>query len=171
MLDFAQDLRTTVEHASTVLSAMPPGVGTRRPGPGKWSPIEILGHLIDSASNNHQRFVRAQFREDLSFDGYAQDEWVTAQSYRAATWSEVVDLWRAFNLHLAHVMEQTPTAELRRPRADHNLHQIGWELVSPDEPTTLEYFMRDYVGHLKHHLQQIDPGLCDPPRSQRAPNA
>jgi hypothetical protein len=166
-LDFADDLRATVERASASLQAMPADFATRRPAAGKWSPIEIIGHLIDSASNNHQRFVWARFREDLRFDGYAQDAWVVAQDYQSAPWLDVVSLWRAYNLHLARVMEQTPDAELRRLRTDHNLDQRAWEVVPRDEPTTLEYFMRDYVGHLKHHLRQIDPTLADPPRRQR----
>ena len=165
--DFADDLRATVERACRLLDAMPAEVATRRPAPGKWSPIEILGHLIDSASNNHQRFVRAQFSEDLRFDGYAQDAWVLAQAYQAAAWPDVVSLWRSLNLHLAHVMEQTPRVELERLRTVHNLDQLAWEVVPRDESTTLEYFMRDYVGHLKHHLQQIDPKMSDAPRRQR----
>ncbi len=165
--DAAEDLRATVERASERLAAMSVDDATRSPAPGKWSPLEILGHLIDSASNNHQRFVRARFREDLRFEGYAQEAWVTAQAYASEPWAEVVVLWRAFNLHLAHVMERTTEAERVRLRPDHALDQLAWEPVPPGEPATLEYFMRDYVGHLKHHLRQIDPELADPPRRQR----
>jgi hypothetical protein len=165
--DFAEDLRRTVEHAATHLHSMTPEAALRRPAPAKWSPIEIVGHLIDSASNNHQRFVRARFRDDLRFDGYDQDAWVSAQAYRSASWPELVSFWRSFNLHLAHVMENTPASVLRRPRTDHNLHELAWELVPEGEPVTLEYFMRDYVAHLKHHLRQIEPQLADPPATQR----
>ena len=125
------------------------------PTPGKWSPKEVLGHLIDSASNNHQRFVRAQFTDDLVFPGYDQETWVAAQRYRSAPWPELVGLWSGFNLHLARVIEAAPASVRERPRARHNLHEIAWKAIPEDQPATLEYFMRDYVAHLRHHLAQI----------------
>jgi len=65
-----------------------------------------------------------------------------------------VELWRTYNLHLAHVMACTPEDARTRPRRRHNLHEIEWRTVPAGEPTTLEYFMRDYVGHMEHHLAQ-----------------
>ncbi len=122
---------------------------------GKWTPREILGHLIDSASNNHQRFVRAQFKDDLVFPGYDQDAWVEVQAYEKAPWPELVDLWRSFNLHLAHVMANIPEQVRFRRVTDHNLDKIAWMTVPADQPATLDYFMADYVDHLEHHLHQI----------------
>ena len=81
---------------------------TRRPAPGKWSPREIIGHLIDSASNNHQRFVRASFQDDLVFAGYDQDRWVAMQRYQEARWEDLLTLWASFNRHLARVMASDP---------------------------------------------------------------
>jgi hypothetical protein len=122
---------------------------------GKWSPREIVGHLVDSASNNHQRFVRAQFVDDLLFPGYEQDAWVVCQRYGAAPWLELVGLWAYFNLHLARVMETCPPDLRLRPRPRHNLHEIAFRAVPPGDPATLEYLMTDYVDHLEHHLLQI----------------
>ncbi len=162
------DLRRTVDEAAARLRAWPAAAVERRPAPGRWSPKEIIGHLVDSASNNHQRFVRAQFRDDLRFDGYEQDDWVQVQCYASAPWDELLDLWQSYNRHLARIMAATPAAALRANRDDHNLHQIAWEIVPAGEPATLEYFMRDYVEHLKHHLRQIDPELAPTPTPQRA---
>ena len=94
MPDYADDLRATVGRASASLSAMPDEAAARRPAPGKWSAKEIIGHLVDSAANNHQRFVRAQFQDDLIFSGYAQDRWVSVQRYQDAPWQDLVTLWR-----------------------------------------------------------------------------
>jgi len=123
--------------------------------PGAWSPKQIVGHLIDSASNNHQRFVRAQFTDDLVFPGYEQEAWVSAQRYQEAAWLDLVGLWHLFNLHLARVIEAIPRSVREKSRPRHNLHELAWRPVPQNEVTTLEYFMRDYVAHLKHHLAQV----------------
>ena len=129
----------------------------RRPGAGKWSPKEIVGHLIDSASNNHGRFVRAQLQDDLVFEGYRQAEWVRVEGYQDRKWADLVLLWQALNHHLAHVMETADPDALSRPRTRHNLDALAWRPIGRGEPATLEYFMRDYVGHMKHHLRQLFP--------------
>ena len=155
MSRYVEDLRHAIEKSTPALEKMGDEATRRRPGPAKWSPREIIGHLIDSASNNHQRFVRAQFQDDLVFPGYAQDAWVSVQKYQDAPWSELLALWRSFNLHLARVMESVPEGQRLRPRTRHNLHELAWIPVPLNAPTTLDYFMADYVAHLKHHLDQI----------------
>ena len=157
--DYVAELLTTVDRAAPVLLALGDEGSRRHPAPGKWSPRQVIGHLIDSASNNHQRFVRAQFQDELAFPGYEQDDWVRVQRYQERGWRELVDLWRALNAHLAAVMGATPERERTRPRTAHNLDQIAWKAVPAGEPTTLEYFQRDYVGHLRHHLAQALNGL------------
>jgi hypothetical protein len=105
---------------------------------------EIVGHLIDSAYNNHQRFVRAPRGEGPFVGlGYEQDHWVVAGRYRTRDWSELVALWAAANRHLAHAMEAVPGDRLGTPCT------IG------TEEGTLEWWMRDYLSHLRHHLAQI----------------
>ena len=155
----ADSLRAVVADAVPRLAAIGEPASARSPAPVKWSPRELMGHLIDSASNNHQRFVRARFQEDLVFPGYDQDAWVDAQRYREAPWGELVALWRGFNLQLARVMEATPAEALDRPRARHSLDRIAWRTVPAGEPTTLRYLMEDYVEHLRHHLGQLPSPL------------
>ena len=132
----------------------------RRPGPQAWSAREVLGHLIDSASNNHGRFVRARHVDHLDFDGYDQNAWIEVQGYSQTPWSELLVLWRAYNLHLARVIELTPVEVREAPRARHALERIAWKTVPQTSPATLGYFMDDYVGHLEHHLAQIDRTLA-----------
>ena len=155
MKDALEDFRRTVEDAADALLALTEAQSERRPAPGKWSAKEVVGHLIDSAANNHQRFVRAQFQDDLVFPGYEQEEWNAAQHYREESWPRLVELWRLYNLHLLHVVSHITEEELRRPRHPHTLHRIAWRLVAEGEPATLEYLIRDYIEHLKHHLGQI----------------
>jgi DinB superfamily len=141
--------------AAPRLLALSESEAARAGAGGKWSPKQVIGHLIDSASNNHQRFVRAQFTDELVFAGYEQDRWVDVQQYQDAEWPALVDFWQQYNLHLARVVDAVPDAVRYQQRTLHNLHQIAFGKVLQSEPATLEYLMHDYVDHLSHHLRQI----------------
>ncbi len=112
---------------------------------GTWCPKEILGHLVDSAANNHQRFVRAALAgEELSFPGFVQDGWVSVQRWAEEDWDVIVDLWAALNRHLAHVLDGLPEAA-RSARC-----RIG------DRPAvTLAALAEDYLRHLEQHLATL----------------
>jgi DinB superfamily len=139
----ANDLSAALKIADQ-LRAMDEASVSKRPAPGKWSKKEILGHLIDSATNNHQRFVRLQLNPTIDLPGYEQDDWVRLQRYQDQPWRQIVDLWQTTNNHLVslirHVNPDTLPHIWRRPD--------GSEL-------TLEFIIRDYVVHLRHHLDQI----------------
>lgn len=123
--------------------------------PDRWSRQEILGHLIDSAANNHQRFVRAHWQDNLTFPGYRQDDWVKVSHYQQAYWSDLVELWSRYNLHLATIIRHIPRDILDQKHRKHNLDQIAWKVVPQSEETTLRYFIEDYIDHMQHHLNQI----------------
>ena len=156
---FLDGFRRTVDLATERLLAVSDEDASRSPTPGKWSKKEIIGHLIDSAANNHARFVRGQLQDDLVFPGYDQDRWVQLQRYRDRAWTDLVTLWQAYNHHIAFVMESADDETLARPRARHNLHELAWQPVPATDAATLEYFMRDYVAHLEHHLRQALPDV------------
>src|SRR4029453_2043663 len=136
-------LASVVTHALPHLSAISDDAASKKPAPDKWSKKEILGHLIDSAANNHQRFVRLQLQPEISLPGYDQDNWVRLNRYQQAPWSEIIILWSAYNRHLATVIESLDEATL-----GHLWH-------SPSGDVTLEFIATDYVRHLRHHLSQI----------------
>lgn len=119
-----------------------------RPRPKKWSRKEVLGHLIDSAGNNQQKFVRMMENESLEFVGYHQDEWVDLQRWSDADWGNMVSFWESYNLHIAWLMETVDPKYLG--------NQIT---IEGHGPFKLEFIMSDYVEHLKHHLNQIFPEL------------
>ncbi len=167
MYDALEDFRVTIERGAERLSALSEAQSGERRSADKWSAKEILGHLVDSAANNHQRFVRAQFQDNLVFPGYAQEEWVAAQHYGEASWPLLVELWKLYNLHLLHLVSHIPEHHLTRLRREHNLHKIAWKLADEREPTTLEYLIRDYIEHLKHHLRQIFGEDATPLKSSR----
>jgi hypothetical protein len=142
----AGKLRSIVEEETPRLLGISEEDAARRPAPGKWCRKEILGHLIDSAANNQQRFLRARLAEELRFPGYAQDDWVSRQGYAEEEWSALVDLWASCNMHLSHVIARLPKEDLAA------VCRIG-----TGEPMSLGCMIEEYVRHLEHHLQQIDP--------------
>jgi hypothetical protein len=142
--NFARNLQFAVTEALPALRALTEAEADRDRGPGKWTRKEVLGHLIDSAANNHQRFVRAQQAERLVWPGYEQNAWVAVQAYRSRTWEELLGLWEALNRHLAHVMANVPPERLKTQC-----------LIGDNPPETLEWWMTDYTRHLNHHLAQI----------------
>ena len=152
-------MRSAVEQAVPLLRRITDSAASQAPAPGKWCPKEIIGHLLDSANNNLARFVRLQATDDLLFEPYAQEEWVRAQAYDHANWSELVDLWMRYNRHIARVMDLVPDDARHRPRREHRPLGSTYAPLNADGIPTLDWLMRDYVEHVKHHLRQIDPGL------------
>ncbi len=144
MSEAARELSATLDEALPGLRALgEPRAGAAR-GPGKWTRKEILGHLIDSALNNLQRFVRAQLERRLAMSSYDGDGWVAVERPDGRSWAELLALWEALNRHLVHVMAGVP--------AD----RMGNECVIGDsQAVTLGWLMSDYVRHLEHHLEQI----------------
>ena len=116
-----------------------------KPAPEKWSKKEILGHLIDSAINNLQRFTEIQFSgKPFSIKRYDQDELVKANVYQQADLNELFDLWLCLNERITTIMKaQTEDT-------------LAFDIVLPDgEKSDLKFLMEDYVVHLEHHLKQV----------------
>jgi hypothetical protein len=121
-----------------------------RPSENDWSTKEIIGHLIDSASNNHQRFVRLQLTDRLNFPDYGQDNihWVRIQNYQHHPWHDLLGLWRYFNLQLTRIMRCVDPSCLT------HVWQIDGQTC-----VTLFDLMTDYLRHLENHLDQISAAL------------
>lgn len=154
-----ESLRHAIAHALPGLRALSNERASRLPAPSKWCPKEIIGHLLDSANNNLARFVRLQAVDHLRFEPYTQEEWVRASGYAEANWEELVELWSRYNLQIARVMERVPKMIAMKPRTDHVSLGSTYAALPPDGVPTLDWLMRDYVAHIKHHLRQIDPQL------------
>ena len=141
----------TVAHFEELLNTVPrrlvdfaEDAVARKPAPNRWSKKEILGHLIDSAANNHQRFVRAQGVPRLEFPEYEQEFWVATQAYATESWPDLVNLWLLLNRHLVHVLKAMPP------------EMLSHELVIGGRPAvTLEAVAIDYLRHLNQHLAQL----------------
>jgi hypothetical protein len=127
----------------TILNGIDEKEFARKLSPDKWSKKEILGHLIDSASNNHHRFIRTQF-EDVPRISYDQNKWNGASRYQNMEIAHMISFWAAYNKHLLEIARQLPLEALSRQC------NIGTE-----NPVTLAYIINDYLRHLEHHLHQI----------------
>jgi hypothetical protein len=146
MQDFLADFGYTLTEAASKLKSISPEQAALARAAGKWTRKEILGHLIDSAANNHQRFVRVPLQAGVSLPGYQQTEWVNAQSYRDYDWQQLVSFWHFYNLHLLHVVKHIPNESLK------NTFSLNSETLE------LEFVITDYLRHMKHHLTQIFEG-------------
>ena len=144
MRELSEDLLRVVETAEPRLRAISELESAKPVLSGGWSRKEVIGHLVDSASNNHQRFVRAALQTSLDFPAYDQVGNARVQAFQEADWSVLVSLWADYNRYLAHVIARLPPSKLG------TVCRIG-----PGSPVTLEFLARDYFRHLVHHLVQI----------------
>ncbi len=120
---------------------------------------QILGHLIDSASNNLHRTIHLQYQQaPCRFPDYANlgvnDRWIAIQNYQAQAWPLLIQLWTCSNLHLLHVIGCVDEAAI----SNIWISALGQEI-------TLFEMIVDYPRHLKLHLDEIDALLAEGAKS------
>lgn len=145
MKHIAAELRTLVAECVNRFLEIAESEWVAKPNPAKWSRKEVLGHLIDSALNNHRRFIVTQYVQNQNIV-YYQDQWVAIQNYQESETGELIDLWRLLNLQIARILETMPEFAWNA-RCDTG--KDGVELH------TLEWLAADYIPHMRHHLGQI----------------
>ncbi len=140
----ADELEQTVAREAAALAhADANAAGAPRPN-RTWTAKEELGHLIDSAANNHQRFMRASIDGSYRGPGYQQDEWVARHGYAGMAWDDLVEFWRRHNLLIARVVERIPE------------ERLGSEcVIGNGAPVTLRWLIEDYIVHMQYHLDRI----------------
>jgi hypothetical protein len=144
MKELSEKLLSVIETAEPKLRAISASESAKPLLSGGWSRKQVIAHLIDSASNNHQRFVRAVQQTSLDFPGYDQDGNMRVQVPQEADWPLLVSLWASYNRYLAHVIARLPESKLDTPCR-----------IGSGKPVTLDFLARDYLTHLVHHLGQI----------------
>ncbi len=143
--ELAPLLRHTIERELPQLQSLSSGRASLHPnGPSSWSPKQELGHLIDSAANNHMRFVRAALEPEYAGPSYSQNEWVQIHGYQDLSWDFLVALWRDYNLLLSGVIERIPREQFATTCA-----------IGGGEANALDFVIEDYVRHMQHHLDHI----------------
>lgn len=149
------DIQAIINESVPKINAISSNEMNEKPLPEKWSKKQILGHLIDSAYNNHRRFLEAMSQDNLIFDGYNQAEWVELNNYQNRTIEDVLSTFELVQLHLSQAIRQLPNDLLERKTTVHNFHKICMNRIEAAIETNLEYLITDYIFHLNHHLKQI----------------
>lgn len=137
-------LQTLLDQVPARLKKISPIKAELKPVPSQWSPKEELGHLLDSAANNHQRIVRAHLEDRPAMPGYDGDRWVELHRYQDRDWHELIDLWKALNEQLLAAAKAVPGPAWSRTCT-----------IADSEPLTLKFVFDDYLEHMMHHLHHI----------------
>ena len=155
MKTFLNNWYNNILKSESELSNIESDLAKEKPAAEKWSANEILGHLIDSAINNHRRFMLMQLQDNMVFDGYDQNKWVELQNYADKDWSDILTTWVTFNINIIEALEEIDAPAWSKEFSKHSLDKIAWQKLTASKPATMEYIVRDYFGHLEHHSKQI----------------
>ena len=140
-------ISSVIECVENILRTLPIDVITQRRNRQNRTIKMILGHLVDSASNNQQRMVRLQYSKYLLvFPDYRQDNdlWIALQDYQNEDWQNLISLWKYFNLHMIHLIQSVDNSKLDSYWCDFEGTKV-----------TLQEMIEGYLDHLQHHINEI----------------
>jgi len=143
----ARDFRAELNKLRAALVALSPALADVPWRDGGWTRKQIVGHLLDSATNNRQRFVRAAIDGRYAGPGYAQDAWVAAHGYSSESWDTLVRWWQVEHEILMAAVDRIPDDRLEASC-----------VVGDEPPVTLRFIIEDYVRHQQHHFRQLQAG-------------
>jgi hypothetical protein len=143
--EIAEHFRAELTQLKQALLAVPPDVADVPWRPGGWTRKQIVGHLLDSATNNRQRFVRAAIDGSYAGPSYAQEAWVAAHGYESHPWETLLLWWQVEHEILAAVVDRIPENRLE---ADCTVGDYA--------PVSLRFLIEDYLAHQRHHVNQIE---------------
>jgi len=140
----ARDFRAELKNYYAALLTISPAQADTPWREGGWTRKQIVGHLLDSAANNRQRFVRAAIDGEYVGPNYAQEAWVAAHGYEYEAWETLLRWWRTEHEILAAVVDRIPDSRLDAKC------RVG------DGPVvTLRSLIEDYLRHHRQHFQQL----------------
>ena len=143
--DLSSSLKQLIQREAEPLRAFPETRTSQSPaGEATWSPKEELGHLIDSAANNHIRFACALIEPEFRGPPYAQNDWVRVHRYRELAWSTLVDFWFHYNNFLLTLLARVPEDKLQTVC-----------FIGTDKSVSLQFLIEDYVLHMQHHIDHL----------------
>jgi DinB superfamily len=143
-------MRELIDRLPARLQALPSDKIGHKPAPDAWSAKEELGHLLDSAANNHQRVVRTQLEDKPDMPGYDGDAWVALHRYHDRDWSWLIEHWAALNGQLLAAAEAVPDSAWSRTCT-----------IADSKPLTLQFVFGDYIHHMLEHLRHMGVKVDD----------
>jgi hypothetical protein len=148
-MSLAQSFRAELGAIHAELLAIDPALACIPWRTGGWTRKQIVGHLLDSAANNRQRFVRAAIDGQFAGPQYAQDAWVAAHGYAAQAWESLLRWWQVEHEILAALVDGIPEIRLQAQC-----------VVGDDPPVSLLFLIEDYLAHQRWHLAQLKAGAA-----------
>ncbi|HEY1767506.1 MAG TPA: DinB family protein [Terracidiphilus sp.] len=144
LTELARRFRAELSQVRTGLHAVPADLANVPWRAGGWTRKQIIGHMMDSAANNRQRFVRAAAEGRYAGPKYAQEAWVAAHGYARRPWQTLLHWWEVQHELLAAVVDEIPEERLGARC-----------VIGKDAPVTLRFLIDDYLAHQRWHLGQI----------------
>mgnify|MGYP000031661517 CR=1 FL=1 len=153
MNNIAKEIEEIIEIFRNDFSELDERITSLRISQDKWTLKEIIGHLIDSASNNHQRFIRFQLSEVLEFPDYRGSEWLRIQKHQNMKFLELLLLFYYYNKLIVNIILNMDEKCLE------NKWNINWDENSTF--ITFEKLIIHYVNHMKSHLTHFRERLSE----------
>jgi DinB superfamily len=147
MTEVARKFRADLDEVHRGLVSLPESLADMPWREGGWTRKQIVGHLLDSAANNRQRFVRASSEGTNAGPKYAQDAWVAAHGYAEQSWARLLSWWETEHEILISVVDRIPEDRLQTQC-----------VVGDDAAVSLQFLIEDYVEHQKGHVKQLVAG-------------
>ncbi|MDR3772578.1 MAG: DinB family protein [Terracidiphilus sp.] len=147
--ELARKFRAELGVLQAVLLGLDPALADVPWRAGGWTRKQIVGHLLDSATNNRQRFVHAAAEGRSAGPQYGQDPWVAAHGYAGQSWETLLRWWQVEHEILAAVVDRIPEERLSAKYA-----------VGDDAPVTLRFLIEDYFVHQRWHFGQMTGGAA-----------
>jgi hypothetical protein len=142
--ELASAFRSGLAEICEAIGAVPAEQAAEQWRKGGWTRKQVLGHMLDSAANNRQRFVRAAIDGHYRGPGYAQQAWVDAHGYAEQEWEILIGWWNVEHEILASVVDRIPIERLEASC-----------IVGDDAPVTLRFLIEDYLRHQQGHAGQL----------------
>ena len=144
MTETARRFRAGLDEVRGALASVPESLADVPWREGGWTRKQIVGHLLDSATNNRQRFVRASTGGAYFGPNYGQDEWVAAHGYAEQSWGTLLAWWETEHAILTAVVDRIPEDRLETQCT-----------LDESAPVSLRWLIEDYVEHQRWHVKQV----------------
>jgi len=150
-----QELLSLIAEWEPKLLSIPEDILIKRQNTQHRTIKQIVGHMIDSATNNTHRIIHLQYQPSpLIYPDYANlgnnERWIAIQDYKNENWAVLVGLWKYSNIHIVHVIQHVNPDKLNNE----------W-ITALNMKVSLKSMIQNYTGHIKLHMNDIEELLAE----------